>query len=532
MLLQFTIIFYNLRNFETIKYNPDLKIVIRFFYPILFISFLALAVPNVFAQKPTKVKLVKANDLKYDKSLGENAQRLIGNVILKQDSTLLFCDSAYLYELTNSFDGFGNVHIKASDTLNIYSDLLNYDGNTKIAELHHNVRLVESRATLYTEHLWYDRQEKFAYYLTGGKIVDSTNVLTSTKGYYYTQTKDSFFKDSVVLVNERYTLNSDTLQYNTNTEISYFFGPTTITSDENYIYCENGWYDTQNDKSFFKTNAYIITQDQKLVGDSIFYDRKLDYGEAYHNVSLHDTVQDMIIYGHYGEFKKRAGYAFVTDSAVAVFIDKYDSLFLHSDTLWIHFDSEQNVEYMLAYYQTKFFRKDMQGMCDSLVYSFTDSTIFLYKNPVLWSDENQLTADSVRIALCNNQIDTMALINSCFIISMDDTIARNTFNQIKGKIMTGYFKDNDLVKIKVFGNAQSVFYIREENGDMMGINKTESSDMNIYLSDNEVYSITPIRNVEAHMYPHNELPVQDKQMKGFKWIEGQRPLKKEDIFRW
>ncbi|MCD4731845.1 MAG: hypothetical protein K8R74_14660 [Bacteroidales bacterium] len=497
----------------------------------LFVSLL-LSPTLSFPQKPTKVKLVKANDLKYDKRLGKKVQRLIGNVILKQDSTLLFCDSAYLYELTNSFKGFGNVHIKASDSLNIFSDLLDYNGNTKMAELHHNVRLEESRATLYTEHLWYNRQDKIAYYLTGGKIIDSTNQLTSKKGFYYTDTREAFFKDSVVLINERYTIESDTLKYQTGTEISFFYGPTTIISEENYIYCENGWYDTKNDKSLFKKNAYIITEEQKLSGDSLYYNRLLDYGEAYSNVSLTDTIQDINIQGQYGEFTKREGFAFVTDSAMAVLIDNNDSLFLHSDTLWILFDKEQNVEYMLGYHHTKFFRSDMQGMCDSLVYSFKDSTIFMYNSPIIWSEQNQLSADSIHIAMSNNQIDTLALVNSCFIISMDDTIKRNTFNQIKGKVMIGYFKDNELVKISVFGNAESVFYLREENGDLIGINKTISSDMNIYMSDNELQSITPIRNVDAHMYPVNEVPEEDKKMKGFKWIEGQRPMKKEDIFIW
>ena len=499
---------------------------------ILVTLILIFSCSGVLAQKPTKVKLVKANDLKYDKRLGKKVQRLIGNVILKQDSTLLFCDSAYLYELTNSFKGFGNVHIKASDSLNIYSDLLDYDGNTKIAELHYNVRLEETRATLFTEHLWYNRTDKIAYYLTGGKIVDPANNLTSKKGYYYTESREAFFKDSVVLINERYTMESDTLKYQTETGISFFYGPTTIISDENFVYCENGWYDTKNDKSLFRKNAYIITEEQKLSGDSLYYNRQSDYGRAYSNVSLIDTVQDINIYGQYGEFKKRDGFAFVTDSAVAVMIDRNDSLFLHSDTLWVLFDSAQNVEYMLGYFHTKFFRSDMQGMCDSLVYSFKDSTIFLYNDPVLWSEKNQLTADSVHIAMSNNQIDTLALINSCFIISMDDTIRKNTFNQIKGKIMTGYFKDNKLVKIRVFGNAESVFYVREENGDLIGVNKTLSSDMNIYLSENEVRSITPIRNVDAHMYPESELPEEDRQMKGFKWIEDQRPMKKEDIFQW
>ncbi len=484
------------------------------------------------AQKPTKVKIVHADDLKYDVKIGKNIQRLIGHVVLKQDSTYLYCDSAYVNEVTNNFDGFGNVRIKSSDTLNMYADLLNYKGNTKTAELHHNVRLVDSRATLYTEHLWYNRTTEIAYYTTGGKIVDSSNTLTSVKGYYYTDLKEAYFKDSVVLVNPDYIMETDTMLYNTETEVSRFLGPTFITSDENRIYCENGWYDTKNDISQFNENAFFLTEEQKLEGDSLFYDRNLDFGKAFINVVLTDTVQDMMIHGNYGEFRKADGYSFITDSAMAVMIDKSDSLFLHSDTLWIHFDSAQNVEYLYAYHQAKFFRKDMQGMCDSLVYDFADSTIFLYNDPVLWSEQNQLTADSIRIALANNEVDSLALINSSFIISMDDTISRNTFNQIKGKTMVGRFKDNEMVKVQIYGNAESVFYVREDDGGLMGINKTSSSDMNIYLKDNEVQVITPIKDVDAHMYPEAEFPADERRLKDFIWIEGRRPMKKEDIFIW
>jgi len=484
------------------------------------------------AQKPTRVKLIRADDLKYDKKLGNKVQRLIGDVILQHDSTLLYADSAYLYELTNSFKGFGSVRIKASDTLNIYSDLLFYNGNTKTAELTDNVRLVDRRATLYTDHLWYDRNTKIAYYLTHGKIVDTANTLVSKKGYYYTDENKAYFKEDVVLINKKYTMETDTMLYYTDSEISYFLGPTTIISDENLIYCENGWYDTKTDKSQFNKNAYIITKEQKLEGDSLFFDRATNFGQAFYNVKLTDTVQNMMITGEFGEFHRQDGFAFVTDSATSIMLDKKDSLYMHADTLWIYFDSNEKVESIFAYYKSKFYRNDLQGMCDSLVYKFKDSTIYLYNAPVLWSDESQLTADSIRITLSKNKIDTLALMSSSFIISMDDTISRNTFNQIKGKTMVGHFKDNKMVKINIYGNAESVFYVREENGDLIGVNTTSSSDMNIYMNNNELSVITPINKVEAHMYPIGELPEEKRRLKNFKWIEGRRPMSKWDIYTW
>ncbi len=497
---------------------------------ILLLSSFVLS--GAIAQKPTKIRIIRADDLKAGKEGKDKIQRLIGNVILLHDSTYLYCDSAHLNEKKNSFDGFGNVHIKVSDTLNIYSEILNYSGDNKIAELHHNVRLMDKRSQLYTDHLWYDRANRYAWYLTGGEIIDTANKLVSKKGYYYTDSREAIFSDSVVLTNPRYVMESDSLKYLTEPEISYFYGPTTITSDSNLVYCENGWYNTKTDKSFFSKNAYIITKEQKLSGDTLYYDRNTDFGLAYGNVTLLDTVQKMLITGNYGEFKKRAGFSFVTDSAQAIMIDKKDSLFLHSDTLWIHFNKKQNPEYMLAYHKMKFFRNDMQGMCDSLVYSFKDSTIFLYVSPVLWSEQNQLTADSVRIALSNNQIDTLALVGDAFIISIDDSV-RRTYNQIKGRILVAYFKNNEMKVIKIWGNSESLYFVRDEYKRLVGINKSLSSDMRIYLDSNKIKIITPIQNVDSHMYPPGgELQGEDLLLKNFKWIEGKRPLKKEDIFVW
>jgi len=486
---------------------------------------------SLLAQETAKVKLIRADDWKHDKRIGEEIQRLIGNVILKHDSTLLYCDSAYLNDKTNSFEGFGSVRIKVSDTLNIYSNWLNYNGNTRIAELDNNVRLVDKKATLYTEHLWYNRNTKIAWYITGGKIVDTANQLTSQRGYFYTNRNEAYFSDSVVLVNEKYIMNSDSMMYNTNTKTSFFFAPTTIVSDSNLIYCENGWYDTENDKSFFRINSYIITNEQKLEADSLYYERATDFGIAKGNVIMTDTINKMMLLGNYGEFRKRAGYSFVTDSALAIMVDQKDSLFLHSDTLWMLFDSDQNIESILAYHHAKFLRKDLQGMCDSLVYGFADSTIFLYKSPVMWSEANQLTADSVWIAMANNQVDSLALINSAFIISIDDTLDQ-TYNQVKGRTLVGYFKNNEMVKIVINGNAESIYFVRDEDKNLMGINKSISSDMNIYLENNEISILTPIINVDAHMYPVGELSPLELKLKHFKWIEGRRPLKKEDVFVW
>lgn len=483
----------------------------------------------VQAQKPRQIKLIHADNLRYDEKLGKNIQRLIGNVKLLHDSTYLYCDSAYLDESNNSFTGFNDVHIDVNDTLDIFSRLLYYDGNTRVAELHDSVKLIDKRATLTTDVLIYDRKTRVARYFTGGKIVDEHNVLTSIKGYYYTNNNEAFFKDSVVLTNPDYVMNSDTLRYNTETEIAHFTGPTTITSEENLIYCENGWYNTKTDVSQFDENAYIQTPEQLIKGDSMYYDRTIDFGKAYDNVSITDTVHDFIISGHYGEFWKANGYSFVTDSTEAILIDRLDSLFLHADTLWVDFDSTQKAKRMHAYHQAKFFRYDLQGMTDSLIYDFVDSAIRMYKEPVLWSEENQLTSDSVHILITDNEIDSMVLYNTAFIISRDDT---GTFNQIKGRQMTGYFMENDLRKVKVKGNSQTIYFVREEDGNLIGIQKILSSDMLIYLRENEIKTITYISQPKGSLFPERELTREELFIKGFNWYGDRRPLSRKDIYIW
>lgn len=484
---------------------------------------------EILAQKTTKVKLIRSDELLMDDQFKKNIQRLIGDVVMLHDSTYFYCDSAWLNRKENNFQAFSKVHIIVSDTLEIFSDSLNYNGSSRVADLYGNVKLIDNRATLTTDHLTYNRNTNIAYYNTGAVIVSDTNILTSRIGYYYTDYKEAYFRDKVVLTNPDYVMNSDTLKYNTASKTAWFFGPSTIVGEEDSIYCEDGWYNTDLDVSRLKLNVWVQHNEQILMGDTVFYRRSPRYGLAENNVTLHDTVQNIYVHGHYGEYDDELHYAYVTDSALAVMPDKTDSLFVHADTMWMITDDEGSASLMKAYYKVKFYRKDLQGMCDSLVYHFPDSTIIMYNDPVLWSEENQLTSDSVKIVIANNQIDTMVLYNSCFIISKDDTAS---YNQIKGRTMIAYFKDNEINRIKVTGNAETLYYLREENKDLIGIQKAISNRMVIYIDSNQIIGFTYIDKPDGAIHTVLELSADDLILRDFKWIEGRRPLRKEDIFIW
>jgi lipopolysaccharide export system protein LptA len=497
----------------------------RYLFNIIFLL-LALS-GSVLAQKEKKIDLVSANSLEFDRSKGADVKQLIGDVILKHEDTYLYCDSAYLYTAKNSVKAFGNVHISSS-SVNIYSDMLTYDGNNKLAQMHNDVRLNDGSMTLKTEHLNYDTKNKVGNYSTGGKITDKGNKLTSRIGYYYADTKQFFFKDSVVLINPQYTMRSDTLMYNTGTEISYFYGPTTIVSDSNTIYCENGWYDTQNDIAQFNKHAYFKNKEQKLSGDSLYYNRILGLGKAFNNITVNDTVRDIILKGNYAEYYEKDGKTIMTDQALLIQNIDGDSLYLHADTLKAFFDSTRVGKQMYAYNNARFFKSDLQGVADSIYYSFQDSIISMYRVPILWTEDNQLSADTILILMKNKQIDRMELYSSAFIISQDDSAK---YNQVKGKMLTGYFMNNELKKITVNGNGETLYYVRDELQKLIGINKAVSDYLLIYVKDREINTISFVTKPEATLYPEKDLAPADLLLKGFHWAELLRPISKDEVYR-
>ena len=496
-------------------------------FPV-FVALLAWLPDFALAQKVTRVNLEKANVMRLVSEGGKSVQRLIGDVVLRQDSTYFYSDSAALDE-NNNFSAVGNIHIVSNDSVHLYGKYLKYSGNTRIAVLDSNVILVDPRATLYTDHLEFDRNKGIAYYFTGGRIVDGDNVLTSIIGRYFTDEYMFLFQDSVVATSPDYTMYADSLKYNTETEIVYLTGPTDIYGEKDHIYSEKGWYDTRDDRSELTLNNQITHEDQILRGDWIYYDREREYGKALGNIWLKDTLQNVILEGEVSEFFRKDRHSYITDSARAILIEERDSLFMHADSFLMVMDSADKAKLIFAYHHMKFYRSDMQGKCDSLVYKVNDSLITMLGNPVVWSDENQLTSDSIWMHISENRVDSMVMFNMAFIISRDST---ETYNQIKGKQMRAYFFENRLYMIKVFGNAETVYYIREDNNDLIGINSSISSDMVILVNNNKINQIIYLNKPDAVLYPEEQFPNDKKFLKDFKWIEDQRPMDKSGIYIW
>lgn len=512
------------------------------------IVYCLLSIVYSFSQSQ-KVELLHANSLEFDESIGMDVKRLIGNVSLKHENALMYCDSAYLYP-NNAIDAFSNVRIQQGDSVNIFSQFLKYNGNTRMAELRKNVRFIQKSTTLTTELLYYDLKTSMANYPNGGTIVSKQNTLTSQFGYFNTKKSIYSFKKNVTLVNPQYVMNCDTLNYFSGTNTAYFLGPTEIKNTGNYIYCESGWYNTDNDLAMFRKNAYILSSGQKMKGDSIFFDKAKDIGKAMGNVSIIDTAEHLIVLGDFAFHEGQKETSTITGNALLKQYFDTDTLFLHADTLrsidehparlpskefnneagQVNNKNEKDTSVtwrtVYAYHKVKFFRTDIQGSCDSLVYSGKDSLMRLYKKPVLWSEENQLTAEKIEIKTSDGEITKMFLKNAALIVSKEDSVK---YNQIKGKQMTGYFKQNKLTKIFVEGNGQTIYFAKDKE-KLIGVNKAECSNLMVYVKENKVDKITFLKKPDATLFPMSDFTPKEFLLKDFVWRENERPLSMQDIF--
>ncbi len=511
---------------------------LRWIFSILFIAFII----NVCAQKPEKIELLNADVSEFDQALNANATRLLGHVIFRHQDATMYCDSAYLYRNENRLEAFNNIRIKQGDSLNLTGKRLLYNGDTKIANVFDDVVMTDGKMTLNTSRLDYDMTKDIASYSDSGHIVDGENILTSRLGYFYSNTHDLFFRNEVLLVNPKYTMNCDTLRYNTTNRTAYFLGPTYIHSSDNIIYCENGEYNTINQKSNFKKNSYLQTKEQRLKGDSVHYDRNSGIGKVYGSVAIEDTTNDVIITGDYGEYHELTDSSWVTGHAMVTQIYGGDSLFMHGDTLMAVGNNEddskkqeQKKKNLYAFHKVKIFKKDLQGVCDSLVFDRRDSTIRMYYLPVLWSGLNQLTADSITMQTANSEITHIYLVNNSFITALADsesTAAADStrYNQIRGKDMTGFLQDNKLYRVNVNGNGQTIYYAKDKNQKNFAVNRADCSDLIIYVEENKVKSITFLNEPDGTLYPIRQLAASELRLKGFSWHGNKRPKSREEIF--
>lgn len=496
------------------------------------VIFLVVSLLNftlVFAQKNGKIIVEHSDYSDINEVEMPNALLLTGNVRVNHDGIIMTCNKAYYFRDENYIKAFGEVQMVQGDTLYMNSKYAEYNGNVKKAFASGNVVMNSPESTMSTDTLYFDRNSQEAYFNSNGNIVNKNNTLTSKAGRYYVKEKKYQFLKSVVLKNPEYTIKSNHLDYYTKQGDSYLYGPSTITGKDNFIYTENGYYNSKKNTGFFKRKSYIKYKDRLIEGDSLYYDRKIEFASGTNNVKITDSINKAIIKGHYGEVYKNKDSLYITKHASIRYMMEKDSMFIHAKKIIVTGKTGERT--VRGFNNVRFFKTDLSGKCDSIHSDQKEALTQLIGKPILWNFENQLTGDVMHLIGNNNteKLDSLKVLNNTFIVSKD-TIG-DGYNQIKGLNLYGKFLDNKLHEADVVKNTEVIYYMRNDKNELIGINKNKSSKINMIMDDkSKVETITFFDTVDGDIYPEKDLPENTRKLRGFVWRGDERIKTKEDIF--
>lgn len=496
------------------------------------VIFLVVSLLNftlVFAQKNGKIIVEHSDYSDINEVEMPNALLLTGNVRVNHDGIIMTCNKAYYFRDENYIKAFGEVQMVQGDTLYMNSKYAEYNGNVKKAFASGNVVMNSPESTMSTDTLYFDRNSQEAYFNSNGNIVNKNNTLTSKAGRYYVKEKKYQFLKSVVLKNPEYTIKSNHLDYYTKQGDSYLYGPSTITGKDNFIYTENGYYNSKKNTGFFKRKSYIKYKDRLIEGDSLYYDRKIEFASGTNNVKITDSINKAIIKGHYGEVYKNKDSLYITKHASIRYMMEKDSMFIHAKKIIVTGKTGERT--VRGFNNVRFFKTDLSGKCDSIHSDQKKALTQLIGKPILWNFENQLTGDVMHLIGNNNteKLDSLKVLNNTFIVSKD-TIG-DGYNQIKGLNLYGKFLDNKLHEADVVKNTEVIYYMRNDKNELIGINKNKSSKINMIMDDkSKVETITFFDTVDGDIYPEKDLPENTRKLRGFVWRGDERIKTKEDIF--
>lgn len=497
-------------------------------------------IPTADHSQTNKVFLEHADLLRYEQQFGVGAedqyQVLTGNVKLRKGGMYMFCDSAYLYEATNSIEAFGNVRMEQGDTLFVNADYLDYNGLIEEAVLYADagkkVRLRNREVTLTTDIFHYDMANEIGYYDVGGELTDKQNKLTSLEGEYYPQTKDAYFNFDVHLTSRRDNdvlyINTDSLEYNTATHIAELVSESEIINSDGTIYTSSGTYNTNSGQAdLFKRSTVHTRRGNTLTGDTLYYDRQKQYGEAFGNMVLTDSARQSALFGDYGFYDEVRDSAFVTGRALGKEYSKGDTLYLHGDTIIAYVDLVDSTKVTNVFHRVRFYRYDVQGLCDSLSMTERDSIIYMYRSPIIWSGERQIFGNQINAHMADSTIDWARLPLTGM---MSEHIAEDCYDQLSGLDVTVWFSDSTVRRMYVEGNVQLIGFPMESDSTYNKYVYVESSYMDSYFDNNSIESIHFWPETTSKVTPLYLAKRNSYFLPKFKWYEDIRPRSPEDVF--
>lgn len=523
----------------------------------------ATAQKNADTSKKVNVEIISAGYIERVPTDSLSFNKLVDDVQLNQGETIMYCDSAYLYSETNNVEAFGNVVILQPDGTRSESDYLRYIGDKKLAYLQGNVSLTDGKDNLWATEVEYDLNTKIGVYSNGGTLQSDMTSLTSNSGVYNLRSKDARFIEDVYVVDPEYTIVSDEMGYNTETKVTTFFAASVVTSDSSVLSTHCGTYDSKMQVAHFPCRSSILTTEQYIEADSLYYDKMKGFALARDSVIAIDTTQKLTLYCQRADMNERKKTTLATVRPVMKKMNGDDSLFIRADTFFmapvipikdsIKFvkiigkgkkkkevvtmiaDSTAVIDtaelrYFIGYHNVKIFSDSMQGLCDSIVYSQADSIMKMIYDPVLWSRRSQITGDTILLYTDSNKLKKLYVPDKAFVVSQSGPDKAELFDQVQGKTLTGYFKDNTITEVVVKPNAEAIQYSKDDDGAYLGVNEASSARMRVLFEDQAISYILFEQDPKQKMNPLDMVDLKKLRLSRFQWLEEKRPKTLKEIF--
>lgn len=493
------------------------------------------SLPDADRHQAGRVFLEHADLMSFDQSVDTDVQVLSGNVQFRKGDMFMYCDSARFNEATSSFDAFRNVRIEQGDTLFVYGDELYYDGPQELAELRaypgNEVRLINRDVMLQTPVCFYDLVEDVGYYMTGGTLSDQTNRLRSMQGYYYPQTKDAYFYLDVELEgprdNDTLRIYSDSLTYNTDTGVAELICKSRIVNKDGEILTTLGLYNTRTSVADLYQRSIVRTwRGNTLTGDTLFYDRNSGYGQAFGNMLMTDSAHHTALGGDYGFYNELTDSCFVTGRALAMEYSGADTLYLHGDTIIGHTlaDSTHVID---TFHRVRFYRSDIQGICDSLSMVQADSIIYMYDHPVIWNDARQIAGNVIYIHLNDSTADWARLPETGLVA---EHIAEDCYNQLTGSDMTVWMADTTLRRLYAEGNVEIIMFPMENDSTYNKFSYVQSSTLDVDFENGQMQKVKLWPETTGKVTPLYLAKRSAYSLQKFRWYGPLRPQNRDDVF--
>ena len=533
------------------------------------------------------VDILNADRFSFKKTDSVNEfQMMAGHVRLKQGTTLFTADSAVYNKSSKILEAFGNIHINDADSIHTYSQYLLYHVDTRIATLTKKVKLTDRNTQLFTEELEYDLNQKIGIYRRGGRVVSKNSVLTSREATYYADVKDVYFRQDVKLKDPAYKLASDSLLYNTQSQIATFITKTIIEDSARRIETTDGYYDLQNKNAFFGKRPIIKDGAVTIIANEVVTDDRTGVSVLTGNAVFKDTAQGIAVLANYIESNRNEESFFATERPLMILKQDKDSIYVTGDTLvsgrlsklkaamastqtdsLMNSDSSalmikdtvinlespdamvvkdtgsKNIKdsalvqmnkpasdsadrYFQVFHNVRIFSDSLQAVCDSLFYDGVDSVFQLFTNPVVWASGSQVTGDTIKLFTRNKKADRMLVYENGMLVNK---AAEGMFNQIRGNTLNGTFRDGNIEQMRAKGNAESVYYAKDDKEKLIGVNRASGDIIDMRFENKELQKVVFINDVKGTMYPVRQIPETEKKLRDFNWLESKRPKSKFEL---